>query len=203
MPSPSMSSFHSYSNSSSPTADLINSHNSNNSVPMSGGSGLLLRCFSPSSSNRYAAASCGNGNSGQNYFSKSPSPTRKLFVARRSMSPIPACSLRPTSLNTNCKRKFSDVDQGNSNDSLSTVYSPKRSNIDAHNQHQSQQQQQEFVEPLLIFTGNGHNNNNNNSTSTMNSNNNNNSNNNGGSSSISNQNLARTLNRYDYDYDCI
>lgn len=32
-----------------------------------------------------------------NYFSQSPSPTRKLFVTRRSMSPVP-CTLRPSTL---------------------------------------------------------------------------------------------------------
>ena len=159
MPSPSLSSFHSYSNSSSPTADLVGAMHSNSN-------NLLLRCFSPSSSGRNAF---GGGNGGQNYFSKSPSPTRKLFVARRSMSPVPG-NLRPSSLTNalgsgcNSKRKYSDVEQNNSNESLNTMCSPKRFNQSGseQNQHHSQQQQSEFVEPLLIFTGNNNSNNSNN-----------------------------------------
>jgi hypothetical protein len=175
MPSPSMSSFHSYSNSSSPTADLIGSNPGSNNP----GNSLLLRCFSPSSSNRNVFSGTSNNNSGasQNYFSKSPSPTRKLFVARRSMSPVPY-NLRPSSLVMNgnasaSKRKYSDLDQGSSNNnSNDSIYSPKRLNNNQVEQQQQQQgmitntnqnqQQQEFVEPLLIFTGNNSNGNNNN-----------------------------------------
>lgn len=87
-----MSSCYSYSNSSSPTAGL----STNNNNPG------LLRCFSPSTA---LANNSINATVNQNYFSQSPSPTRKLFVTRRSMSPI---QLRPSTLsglNSNNKRK--------------------------------------------------------------------------------------------------
>ena len=112
MPSPSVSSFYSYSNSSSPTAGIF--------APASN-TGLLVsyiywtyqliyvcnvlflkRCFSPSSTLNSNNSNTNNNQNqlAQNYFSQSPSPTRKLFVSRRSMSPIPY-SLRPSTLNTN------------------------------------------------------------------------------------------------------
>jgi hypothetical protein len=100
IPSPSLS-CHSYSNSSSPTGALFASANNHQ------GSSLLQRCNSPSTT----LIINNNNNFGttqlcSNYFSQSPSPTRKLFVTRRSMSPIP-CSLRPSSLgnSTSSKRK--------------------------------------------------------------------------------------------------
>lgn len=129
MPSPSISSCYSYSNSCSPTGG-VSSHNPG-----------YLRCFSPSTSTNTNQIS-------QNYFSQSPSPTRKLFVSRRSMSPIP-CQLRPNSfsaINTSSlgsKRKFIELDSNDSNQLTSC--SPKRSNTE---------NQQEFVQPLQIYTGN-------------------------------------------------
>ncbi len=131
--SPSISSCYSYSNSCSPTAGISSSNNHNG----------FQRCFSPSASNAInnspSLSSQNNVNQiSQNYFSQSPSPTRKLFLSRRSMSPIP-CLIRPNSFSApGSKRKFSDVDSTESNPHAS----PKRSNND-----------QEFVQPLLIYTG--------------------------------------------------
>jgi hypothetical protein len=86
MPSPSMSSCYSYSNSSSPTTGLTSMPNSY--------SGLLSRCLSPSTTTSMLGS-----NHQQNYFSQSPSPTRKLFVTRRSMSPV-TVSMKPSMLTT-------------------------------------------------------------------------------------------------------
>lgn len=137
MPSPSMSSCYSYSNSCSPTGGINATNNQG-----------FQRCFSPSSAslaiNNSPSLSQSQNNSNQisqNYFSQSPSPTRKLFLSRRSMSPIP-CLIRPNSFSApGSKRKFSDVEATDSNPHAS----PKRSNND---------NQQEFVQPLLIYTGN-------------------------------------------------
>lgn len=131
MPSPSMSSCYSYSNSCSPTGGISASNNPG-----------FSRCFSPSASiNNNSPSLASNSNQiTQNYFSQSPSPTRKLFLSRRSMSPIP-CLIRPNSFSApGSKRKFSDVDSTESNPHAS----PKRSN----------NENQEFVQPLLIYTGN-------------------------------------------------
>jgi len=131
--SPSMSSCYSYSNSCSPTAGVSASNNPNG----------FQRCFSPSTSlalnnSPSLSSQIGSNQINQNYFSKSPSPTRKLFLSRRSMSPVP-CLIRPNSFSApGSKRKFSDVDSNETN----THASPKRSNND-----------QEFVQPLLIYTG--------------------------------------------------
>jgi hypothetical protein len=99
IPSPSLS-YHSYSNSSSPTGALFASANNHQ------GSSLLQRCNSPSTTLINNNNNFGATQLCPNYFSQSPSPTRKLFVTRRSMSPIP-CSLRPSSLgsSTSSKRK--------------------------------------------------------------------------------------------------
>jgi len=140
IPSPSLS-CHSYSNSSSPTGALFASANTHQ------GSSLLQRCHSPSTTliNNNNTNNFGATQLCPNYFSQSPSPTRKLFVTRRSMSPIP-CSLRPSSLgsSTSSKRKFSEVDQTADANSLQSVAgcSPKRSNNES-----------EFVQPLVIYTG--------------------------------------------------
>ncbi|CAF0999177.1 unnamed protein product [Brachionus calyciflorus] len=141
MPSPSISSCQSYSNSSSPTNFTTN----NNHAPSNPG---LLRCFSPSTT--LTNQNLNQSQLNQNYFSQSPSPTRKLFVTRRSMSPVP-CSIRPSSFNpsnlVNNKRKISDVDQVDLNGTASSSFhSPKRSLVD-----------QEFVQPLLMCAGNNQN----------------------------------------------
>lgn len=139
MPSPSMSSCYSYSNSCSPTGGISTSNNPG-----------FVRCFSPSASmainNSPSLSAQNNGNSNNsnqlahNYFSQSPSPTRKLLLSRRSMSPIP-CLIRPNSFSApGSKRKFSDIESTETNPHAS----PKRSNTDS----------QEFVQPLLIYTGN-------------------------------------------------
>lgn len=132
MPSPSMSSCYSYSNSCSPTGGICGSNNQG-----------FARCLSPSASialNNSPSISNPNQIS-QNYFSQSPSPTRKLLITRRSMSPIP-CLIRPNTLGASgSKRKFSDVESTETNPHAS----PKRSNND---------NAQEFVQPLQIYTGN-------------------------------------------------
>lgn len=104
------------------------------------------RCFSPSTANNNNNNSVGNnhnhtnqhqsspspahpppsqspGLSG-NYFSQSPSPTRKLFVTRRSMSPVP-CTLRPSSLGLVGSTNAAASTSG-SNNSAAAVGSNKR-----------------------------------------------------------------------------
>ncbi len=125
-----MSSCYSYSNSCSPTGGISTTNNPG-----------FVRCFSPSASiaiNNSPSLSA-QSQIANNYFSQSPSPTRKLFLSRRSMSPIP-CLIRPNSFSApGSKRKFSDVESTETNPHAS----PKRSNTDS----------QEFVQPLLIYTG--------------------------------------------------
>ena len=121
MPSPSMSSScHSCSNSSSPTGNG-SSHIQNSGLLVINNkeswhvlvkliSSLKKRCFSPSTTllSNNNNSNNGNGSSliSQNYFSPSPSPTRKLFVTRRSMSPV-TCQLRPSALKLTKRKRIS------------------------------------------------------------------------------------------------